>query len=127
MAASQSTPLLDKWHVQPSIRTTMGLACDTHLPYSDSMARVSNKSLDHVLRAIIIHFTKNMLDRTFLGHFRRPATTYPASATERKDKDDGKSFLQQSLTAACRIMMALPLSTIMTAKKSSHHSKGQCS
>ena len=74
----------------------------------NSVASVSNKSLDRISLAIIIHFTKSMLDRTFLGHFRRPATTCPMPPTERKDKDDDKSFLQQSLTAACRIMMALP-------------------
>ena len=108
MAASQSTPPLDTWHVQPSIRTTMGLACNTHFPRSDSMASVSNKSLDRISQAIITHFTKNMLDRTFLGHFRRLAMTCFAPPTERKDKDDDKSSLQQSLTAACKIMMALP-------------------
>ncbi|RVW44247.1 hypothetical protein CK203_099616 [Vitis vinifera] len=53
MAASQSTPLLDSWHIQPSawmctwndtwhvqpfIRTTMGLVCDTHLPWQDVLS-----------------------------------------------------------------------------------------
>ena len=78
------------------------------MPYLDSGDSVSNKSLDRVLWAIIIHFTKSMFDRTFLGHFKRFATTCPATPTERKDKDDNKSSLPQSLTAACRIMMALP-------------------
>ncbi|KAL6319857.1 hypothetical protein AAG906_036926 [Vitis piasezkii] len=89
VAASQSTPPLDTWHVQPSvwmctwtdmwhiqpsIRTIMGLACDIHLPCPDVL--------------------------TFLGQFRRPATTCPTPPVERKDKNDGKSSLQQSLTAA---------------------------
>ena len=126
MAASQSTPPLDTWHiqpsirmstwidtwhVQPSIRTTMGLACDAH-PYPDVLfglnASVSNKSFDHVSKSIIIHFTKSNLDRTVLGHFKRPATTCHALPVEWKDNDDDKSSLQQSLTAAYRVMIALP-------------------
>ncbi|RVW80005.1 Alcohol dehydrogenase 1 [Vitis vinifera] len=72
------------------------------------MDSVSNKSHDRVSRAIIIHFTKSMLDGTFLGHFKRPATTCPAPPAERKDKDGSKSSLLQSLIAACRIMITLP-------------------
>ena len=49
-----------------------------------------------------------MLDRTLLGHFRQPVTTYTPPPTERKDRDDGKSSLPQSLTTAYRTMMALP-------------------
>ncbi|RVW14104.1 Alcohol dehydrogenase 1 [Vitis vinifera] len=78
------------------------------MSYPDSMDSVSNKSHDRVSRAIIIHFTKSMLDGTFLGHFRRPATTCPAPPAERKDKDGSKSSLLQSLIAACRIMITLP-------------------
>ncbi|RVW83232.1 hypothetical protein CK203_039622 [Vitis vinifera] len=92
VAASQSTPPLDTWHVQPSfrmctwtdmwhvqpsIRTIMGLACDIHLPCPDVL--------------------------TFLGQFRRPTTTCPTPPVERKDKDDDKSSLQQSLIAACQM------------------------
>ena len=94
----------------------------------DSVVNVSNKSLDRILWVIIIHFTKSMIDRTFLGQFRRPTTTCPTPPVERKDKDDDKSSLQQSLIAACRIMMALPPSKHHhDNQKSSHHSKGQCS
>ncbi|KAL6321434.1 hypothetical protein AAG906_016533 [Vitis piasezkii] len=87
------------------------------MSYPDSVDSVSNKSHDRVLRAIIIHFTKSMLDGTFLGHFRRPATTCPTPPAERKDKD-GKSSLPQSLIAACKIMITRHhLSTIMTSQK----------
>ena len=85
------------WHTSP-----------IRMSYPDSMDSVSNKSHDRVSRAIIIHFTKSMLDGTFLGHFRRPATTCPAPPIERKDKDGSKSSLPQSLIAACRIMITLP-------------------
>ena len=74
----------------------------------DSVVSVSNKSFDRVSQAIIIHCTKSMLDRIILCYFRRPATTCPTLPIERKDKDDDKSSLQQSLTTACRIMMVLP-------------------
>ena len=123
MAALQSTPPLDTchvqpsaricigagtWHFQPFIRMTMGLVCYPHLPCLDSVANVLDKILNHVSRAIITHTTKSMLNRMLLGHFRRPATTCPAPPAGRKDKDDGKSSLQQSLTAACKIMITLP-------------------
>ena len=63
-----------------------------------------------------------------LDHFKRPATTCPAPPAEQKDKDDHKSSLQQSLIAPIGYWwLCHPLSTIMTAKNSSHHSKGQCS
>ena len=90
-----------------------------HTPCSDSMASVLNKSLHRVLRAIIIHFIKSMLDKTVLGHFRQPATTYPSLPVERKDKDDDKSSLPQSLIVASRIMMALPPSKHHTDKPKS--------
>ena len=77
-------------------------------PLSGLNASVVDKSLDRVSWAIIIHTTKSMLDGTLLGHFRQPITTCPVPPAERKDKDDGKSSLPQSLTVACRIMMALP-------------------
>ena len=85
------------WHTSP-----------VRMSYPDSVDSVSNKSLDRVSQAIIIHFAKSMLNRTFLGHFRRPATTCPAPPIKRKDKNGSKSSLLQSLTVACRIMMALP-------------------
>ena len=98
-----------------------GLTGSTYPPVwmssPDPVANVSNKILDRVSQAIITHFTKNMLDRTFLGHFRRPATTCPKPPAEWKDKDDGKPSLQQSLTIACRIMMAL--------SPSKHHHESQ--
>ena len=77
-------------------------------PIRTQVDNVSNISLDRVSRAIIIHFTKSMLDGTFLGHFKQPATTCPAPPAKWKDKDDSKSSLLQSLIAACRIMMVLP-------------------
>ena len=95
---------------KPSIRTTMGLThtSPVRMSYLNSVASVSNKSLNHVSRVIIIHFTKSVLDGTFLCHFRQPATTFPTPPAERKDKNNDKSFLPQSLIAACRIMITLP-------------------
>ena len=84
----------------------------------DPVANVSNKILDRISWAIITHFAKSILDRTFLGLYRRPATTCPAPPVEWKDKGDGKSSPQQSLSAACRIMMALPLSEYHHNRKS---------
>ena len=54
-------------------------------------ASVLDKSLDRVLRAIIIHTTKSMFDGTLLGHVRQLVTTCTAPPVERKDKDDDKS------------------------------------
>ena len=102
MAASQNTPQLDTWHVQPSVWIfLMGhvalstLHPDDHgtgvlstLPCPDVLfgpnASVLDKSLDHVSRAIIIHTTKSTLDRTLLGHFRQPVTTCTAYRAKRQ-------------------------------------------
>ena len=103
MTCGTSNPLFRRpwdWH---AIHTSLGrMSC------LESVASVSNKSLNRVSRAIITYFTKNMLDRTFLGHFKQPAMTCPTPPTKRKDKDDSKSSLHQSLTTTCKIMMALP-------------------
>ena len=111
MAASQSTPPLDTWHVQPSVKIFLighvalsTLHPDDHgtdmlstLPcpnvLSGPNASVLDKSLDRISWAIIIHTSKSMLDGTLLGHFRQPVTTYTAPPTEQKDKDDDKSSL----------------------------------
>ena len=112
MTRGTSNPLSGRPWDWYAIHTSLGrMSCP------DSMVSVSNKSLDCVSRAIITHFTKSMFDRTFLSHFRRLAMTYPTPLAEQKDKDDSKSSLQQSLTAACRIMMALP--------PSKHHQNSQ--
>ena len=87
------------------IRTTP-LSCPDVL--SGPSASVLTKSLGRETQDIIVYAARSMLDGTLLGHFKQLVTTYTPSPAERKDMDDGKSSLSQSLTAACRIMMALP-------------------
>ena len=85
-----------------------GLTCGMPTPCPDPVVVVPNRILDRISWAIVTHFAKSILDKTFLGLFRRPATTCHAPPVEWKDKGDGKSSPQQSLLAAYRIMMALP-------------------
>ena len=74
----------------------------------DPVVVVPNKIPNRISWAIITHFAKSILYKTFLGLFSQPTTTCPTPPVEWKDKGDNKSFPQQSLLAACRIMMALP-------------------
>ena len=75
---------------------------------SGPSASVLSKSLGRETQDIIVYVARSMLDETLLDHFKQLVTTYTSPPVERKDMDDGKSFLPQSLTAVCRIMMALP-------------------
>ena len=83
----------------------------------DLVVVVPNRIPDHISWAIITHFAKSILDRTFLGLFRRPATTCPTPPIKWKDKvttNHPPNNLCQP--PAGQWWLYHPLSTIMTAK-----------
>ena len=108
--ASQGTPPVDTWHVPPSVRTSTRhssdrhVACPTLYPDDHKALRrwmntwhahlsvrmssldlvvvVPNRISNRISLAIITHFAKSILDRTFLGLFKSPTTTYHAPPVE---------------------------------------------
>ena len=57
----------------PLFGRSHGLTHGTPIPCPDPVASISNKILDRISQAIIIHFAKSIPDRTFLDLYKWPA------------------------------------------------------